>query len=615
MSEIRDASSMKFRAVIASVAIATLATIAAVAPSEPASAAAVVASELPSLLTQQADANAATYDRDLFEHWIDEDADGCDTRREVLIEESEADVTVGPSCSLTGGHWLSSYDNVTTIDPADVDIDHLVPLAEAWRSGAWEWTPTQRRDFANDLEVAYVLIAVTDNVNQSKGDRDPAGWMPPYAPYHCQYVIDWALIKYRYSLTVDSAEMAKLTAQLTGDCGSTTVTLPIVMIDASSPAGVGDRIEFPAGTTRLAGITRYETAIEASRRYSPGVPAVFIATGTNFPDALSGAAAAALLGGPLLLTAPASLPSAVATEVARLSPARIYVLGSAAAVSESVESDLANIAPVTRFGGENRYDTGLMVVEGLFANSTHAIIATGRNFPDALAATGAAGKVHAPVILVDGLQSTVPSAVLASLTRLGATTISIAGSATAVSAGIEIQLANAGYSVARYGGQDRYETTAIINNAFFPANSSDTAFVATGANFPDALAGAALAGLLSAPMYITTQPCSPTAIYNSRINLGSTRNVVLGDLNAVSDSAAQNNECPPPPPPPPTPTPTPPSTPSTPANPGDSKNCSDFGSWSAAQSWYRTYFPYYGDVARLDGDNDGIACESLPGAP
>lgn len=605
MRERRAQHTFTSRSSVASAVVATLALTLSVAPTPVASASTVLAQDLPGLLSQQGDLEAATYNRDFFQHWIDADGDGCDTRREVLIEESVTPVTVGANCSISGGQWLSSYDNATWSNAADVDIDHVVPLAEAWRSGAWGWTPTQRRDFANDLQVAYALVAVTDNVNQSKGDRDPAQWMPPYAPYHCEYLIDWALVKYRYSLTVDPSEMAKLSADLSGACGSTSVALPTVVIAQPTPLPDGD-VVFPSGVTRLEGASRYDTALEVAQQYAPGVPAAFVATGANFPDALSGAAAAALLGGPLLLTTPTALPSSVAAELTRLRPSVIYVLGGTGAVSSAVQTALQAIAPVQRFGGASRYDTGLQVVDNIFTSSTHAVLATGRNFPDALAATGAAGKLAAPVILVDGTLSTVPAAVLSTLQRLGVTNVIIAGGTGAVSSGIQTQLSGLSFAVERFGGADRYATTAAINNRFFPRGSTDTEFLATGANFPDALAGAALAGLVGSPMFVTAAACVPTSIHDSRNALAAGKTVVLGGTSVVSNNAAQNNECVAPTPPPP---------PGPPSNPGNSKNCSDFSTWSQAQAWFNRYYPHYGDVAGLDADNDLIACESLPGAP
>lgn len=322
-------------------------------------------------------------------------------------------------------------------------------------------------------------------------------------------------------------------------------SLTAIAPPSRADAAGGDVDGFPSGITRLYGVSRYDTAIEVSKKYSPGVPAVFVATGTNFPDALSGAAAAALLGGPLLLTTPTSLPAAVNAELKRLAPAKIYVLGASGAVSNTVSNALAKIAPVQRFGGTSRYDTGLKVVEGIFTSASTAIIATGRDFPDALAATGAAGKLKAPVILVDGKLTSVPTGVMNSLHRMGVTQIAIAGGTGVVSNGIAAQLSSAGYTVSRYGGLSRYETTALINNAFFPAGSSSTMFLATGSNFPDALAGAALAGLMAAPMYITTATCAPAAIYNSVNGLNPSSTVVLGGTAVVDDHAAMNWQCPP----------------------------------------------------------------------
>ena len=164
------------------------------------------------------------YDRDLFPLWIDADGDGCNTRYEVLIAEATTAPTVGSGCSLTGGRWYSYYDNAYWTLPADLDIDHMVPLAEAWDSGARSWTTARRQAYANDLGDARPLVAVTDNVNQSKGDRDPAEWMPSYSGATCRYVNEWVADKTRWRLTADSAEKAALTSLAAG-CPNTTLTV------------------------------------------------------------------------------------------------------------------------------------------------------------------------------------------------------------------------------------------------------------------------------------------------------------------------------------------------------------------------------------------------------
>lgn len=300
---------------------------------------------------------------------------------------------------------------------------------------------------------------------------------------------------------------------------------------------------FPDGITRLSGATRYETAVAVSKRYAPGVSAAFVATGTAFPDALSAAAAAALTGGPLLLSQPAQLPTAVSDELKRLKPARIYVLGGTAVVSSGVQTALSRIAPTTRLAGSDRYTTGRAIIKATFPAATHAIIATGRTFPDALAATGAAGSRHAPVVLVDGALSALSGATLDQLDQLGVTDVSIAGGPGAVSDGIQSQLASAGYVVTRYGGASRYDTASLINRAYFPAGSSTATFLATGVDFPDALAAAALAGHLGAPLNVTPRPCMHPATSDAIRQVDAASRVVMGGPAVVSAAAADDARC------------------------------------------------------------------------
>ena len=148
------------------------------------------------------------YDRKLFNHWIDADKDGCDTRKEVLIAEATVKPKIGAKCVLSGGTWLSSYDNKTVKGSGTgLDVDHMVPLAEAWRSGAWQWTPEEREIFANDLLDERVLIAVSASSNRSKSDKDPAKWLPKGSKEAvCDYVFNWVSVKYRFSLTIDPKE-------------------------------------------------------------------------------------------------------------------------------------------------------------------------------------------------------------------------------------------------------------------------------------------------------------------------------------------------------------------------------------------------------------------------
>ncbi len=170
----------------------------------------------------QAPEHRAGYSRDLFRLWIDANGDGCDTRHEVLIDEAVKAPHVGSGCSLTGGKWISPYDGVVVTDASKLDIDHLVPLAEAWDSGAYRWTAARRQAFANDLGVPWALFAVTASSNRSKGDQDPAEWLPPLESDRCTYVVDWVAVKTRWGLSVDPTERRALLADAAG-CGNTRI--------------------------------------------------------------------------------------------------------------------------------------------------------------------------------------------------------------------------------------------------------------------------------------------------------------------------------------------------------------------------------------------------------
>lgn len=164
------------------------------------------------------------YSRSLFPHWIDADGDGCNTRYEVLIAEAVTAPTIGSGCTLSGGRWYSYYDNAYYTVTSDLDIDHMVPLAEAWDSGARLWTTSRRQAYANDLGDPRPLVAVKDTVNQAKGDRDPAEWIPPYAPATCRYIGEWVATKIRWGLTVDSTEKSALTGYA-NSCPDVTITV------------------------------------------------------------------------------------------------------------------------------------------------------------------------------------------------------------------------------------------------------------------------------------------------------------------------------------------------------------------------------------------------------
>ncbi len=165
------------------------------------------------------------YQRTSFKHWNagQNRTDGCNTRAEVLLAEAVERPQVLPGCKLSGGRWWSYYDARWLTAASALDVDHMVPLAEAWDSGASQWTAERREAYANDLAVTPSLVAVSAASNRSKADQDPAEWLPPAVEVTCRYTAEWIATKLRWGLTADAAELEALT-QHAEACPATTVT-------------------------------------------------------------------------------------------------------------------------------------------------------------------------------------------------------------------------------------------------------------------------------------------------------------------------------------------------------------------------------------------------------
>lgn len=153
------------------------------------------------------------YSRSRFPHWASQSG-GCDTR-DVVLKRDGTGVQATSTCKITSGSWYSPYDGKTFTSPQDVDIDHMVPLANAWRSGADDWTDGKRGEFANDL-VRPQLIAVSATSNRAKGDQDPSLWRPPNRGFWCEYAQRWIMVKRYWGLTVTAGEKTKLLEMLEG---------------------------------------------------------------------------------------------------------------------------------------------------------------------------------------------------------------------------------------------------------------------------------------------------------------------------------------------------------------------------------------------------------------
>lgn len=294
-------------------------------------------------------------------------------------------------------------------------------------------------------------------------------------------------------------------------------------------------------SARFGGVDRFDTAALLSRSsFQPGVETAFITVGTNFPDALAGGPAAALAGAPILLTQTNQLPRVVAAELARLQPQKIIVLGGEPSVSATVFAQLANFTDgtVTRMAGSDRYETAATISAQTFKpNVDVAYISTGLNFPDALAASAGAGSAASahgtgPVLLVPG--TAIPASTAAELRRLKPAKIIVMGGPTTVSTAVHAQLRSfTGGEVLRIAGTDRY-ATAVLNSSLSLPDGAKTAYIATGANFPDALAAAPIAATQNAPLLLVPESARVPEVDAELRRLGVEKVIVLGSDVTVS---------------------------------------------------------------------------------
>jgi len=275
---------------------------------------------------------------------------------------------------------------------------------------------------------------------------------------------------------------------------------------------------------RTDGIDRFEVSAGVSQaRFATvppdGVPIVYVSNGLNYPDALSAGPAAIKNGGVLLLVTPTSIPSSIAAELTRLRPQRIVVVGGPGSVSDSVlhQLDAYVTGPsgkAERLSGTDRFEASRNLARATFlpGGAPTVFIATGNNYPDALSAGPAAGSIGAPVILVDGLAPHLDSETMKLLHDLGTTSVDIVGGPASVSPGIQedvVALVGVDH-ITIFGGDTRYENAAQLGETFF--RYTDTAFFATGTNFPDALSAAALAGFEHAPIDLVQPTCVPPSV-------------------------------------------------------------------------------------------------------
>jgi putative cell wall-binding protein/peptidoglycan/xylan/chitin deacetylase (PgdA/CDA1 family) len=322
------------------------------------------------------------------------------------------------------------------------------------------------------------------------------------------------------------------------------VLASVSLTGAASPPAPANAAPLAAGNLafrvdRLSGADRYATAAAVSRAvFAPGVPVAYVATGQGFPDGLSAGPAAARLGAPVLFTAPTWIPAPTSTELQRLRPGRIVVVGGTGAISESVRAQLAALSAggASRLAGADRYATAAAVVHDAFASASVVYVATGEAFPDALSGGAGAAAQGAPLLLVRG--SSIPGPTVTELQRLRPSTIVVVGGTGVVSAAVESALHAYAPTVVRRAGLDRYATAASVSAYAFP-DGAPAAFVATGLNFPDALGGIAAAATQRAPVLLVRGTTIPASIGGELSRLGPDHAFLLGGEAVVGIGVAK----------------------------------------------------------------------------
>ncbi|QJU54687.1 cell wall-binding repeat-containing protein [Herbiconiux sp. KACC 21604] len=296
---------------------------------------------------------------------------------------------------------------------------------------------------------------------------------------------------------------------------------------------------------RIAGTDRYDQAARVSASIFSEAETVYLASGEKFADALSASSVAGIHGAPLLLTQSGTLPASTATELGRLKPKNVVVVGGPLTIADAVLTAVEGSTfhpTVTRISGVDRYDSSrLLIGDGTFGrpSSPLAYLADGRNFPDALAASPAAVTQNAAVLLVDGSRTALSQDDRAALDGAGVAQVTIAGGPNSVSTGVESSLSPT-YNGTRVSGANRYEGAVAVNGVFTEAR---VAFLASGELYPDALSAGPAAGHTGNPIYLVQKGCVPTSVLDDIARIGAKEIVILGGVNTVSAEVAALKPC------------------------------------------------------------------------
>lgn len=450
-----------------------------------------------------------------------------------------ATTLLSASTSVTPGDhtvYFSLFDQGDTILDSAVFLDNLVV----------GYTPDPETDCApgavivtHDLDLApdtgtgevgtehTVTATLTDNAG------DPVGDTP------IEFAVTGA---HSTTGTATTDADGHASFSYTGTTGGTDTISGCARPEAGEPCTATDTVSFTwsvdgKAVERIHGLDRYGTAAQISSTWSPGPEVAYVASGEDYPDAMPAGALGGTHDAPVLLTKQGDLPSVTATELGRLQPERLVVLGGAQAVSDAVLDQLEGFAQsdsddeVTRIAGADRYDTAAQAALTYPTGVQVAYVATGLDFPDALAAASRAGALDSPVLLTR--PDHLPAATADALDHLGAAEIVVLGGTDAVDDSVLAALqSHTDGTVSRLAGDDRYATAATISEVYDPGVNA--VFVATGEVYADSMSGAPISVAIGGPIVLTQPDNLPDPTIAELERLDPERIIVLGGTVAVS---------------------------------------------------------------------------------
>ncbi len=454
--------------------------------------------------------------------------DGSSARRLAMPAGDNRAVAYDPSGTRVAfARYVDGWDATMWVAAADgTGARQLSTASKGWTD--LKWSVNDRMAPTASVTVpAYTTRTATITIGAADGD-DAAGSLRRQC--RLDQETTWSTCGATLTLTGLAAGTHTIAVQVTDPSGKQS---PVVSKNWTVDPTLGT-VERWAGADRFA-----SSAAFSAKSYPAGVNVAYVASGLNFPDALSGAPIAGKSGGPVLLTATNSLPAPIAMELKRLRPKRIVILGGAGAVSNTVKTKLAGYTSggVERWAGADRFaSSAAFSAKSYPAGVNVAYVASGLNFPDALSGAPIAGKSGGPVLLT--ATNSLPAPIAMELKRLRPKRIVILGGAGAVSNTVKTKLA--GYTsggVERWAGADRFASSAAFSAKSYPAGVN-VAYVASGLNFPDALSGAPIAGKSGGPVLLTATNSLPAPIAMELKRLRPKKIVVLGGAGAVSGAVA-----------------------------------------------------------------------------